>query len=599
MVKITKAGGLHRNAVSYFGGLVVIISVLLILFFLLLNFSLKQPGPYFGIFIYLIFPGFLTLGILIFLYGLRRESFRRRRLATKEALAYPRLDLNDPHQRKKFTFALAGGSVLLMLLAWVGYNAYFFTDSVTFCGKICHTVMKPEYTAYLNSPHARVECVDCHVGSGVSWYVKSKISGIPEVYAVLFNTYSTPIRVPIKHLRPARETCNQCHWPEKFYGAQLIQIPYFRYDEKNTGEHISLLVKTGGGGAELSARQGIHWHMIIQNQVSFKATDTKLQDIPWIKMVHSDGSVKIYKNKNANISDEELEKLPSHSMDCMDCHNRPTHIFSPPETAVNISMENGNIPRGLPWIKKVALDALVKNYQDTESAHQGIRRSIKGYYEEKFPDDLKNLEPEIDQAIGAVLAIYDRNVFPDMKVSWATYPNNIGHRYWPGCSRCHDGLHVDQSGEVLTDSCTICHTMPQRGPLVALGAAIPYSTEPWHPWPLEGAHTRTPCHLCHRAGFPPPLSCAACHEMDASSPMMSMDCNTCHLKEQEVQPIVDCHSCHSDIGGTHSPHSSIDCTDCHLPHTWIINKRDTCLTCHDDKKTHHAPTFCGECHQFT
>jgi len=226
--KKTARGGLYRNAVSYLGGLIILISIVMILLFLLLSFSLRTPSPYLGILTYMIFPAFLILGVLIFLYGVFRESRRRRHLGITEALPYPKLDLNDPHQRKRFTFVLTVGCLLGILVAFVGYNAYLFTDSNTFCGKLCHSVMKPEYAAYLNGPHARVPCVDCHVGTGVSWYVKSKVSGVPQVFALWFHTYSRPIPVPLKNLRPARETCEECHWPEKFYGAQLIQNPYFR-----------------------------------------------------------------------------------------------------------------------------------------------------------------------------------------------------------------------------------------------------------------------------------------------------------------------------------------------------------------------------------
>ncbi|MGZ3593712.1 MAG: cytochrome c3 family protein, partial [Syntrophales bacterium] len=360
--KNIERGGLYRNTISYFGGLIIIVSLVLILLFLLLSFSLKAPSPYIGIFTYLIFPALLTCGILIFIYGLFRESRRRRRLGAAEALPFPIINLNNPLHRKRFALILTGGSLLGILFAFVNYNAYLFTDSNTFCGRLCHSVMKPEYTAYLNGPHARVPCVDCHVGTGVSWYVKSKISGVPQVLAVWFNTYSRPIPVPIKNLRPARETCEECHWPQKFYGAQLMQYPYFRYNEQNTPEQISLLVRTGGGNPNLGEYAGIHWHMAISEKVYFKAIDPGLQQIPWIKVVLNDGSEIVFKDKAANLSDDELEKLPVHFMDCMDCHNRPSHVFLPPETAVDQAMAAHNIPPELPWIKKLALDALVKNY---------------------------------------------------------------------------------------------------------------------------------------------------------------------------------------------------------------------------------------------
>lgn len=597
----TGQSGLFRNAVSYFGGLIILISLVLILLFLLLNFSLIKPSPYIGILTYMIFPGFLTLGVLIFLYGIHMESRRRRRFGTTQALPYPKLDLNESRQRKIFTFLLAGGCLLGILLAFVGYNAYLFTDSNTFCGRLCHRVMKPEYTAYLNGPHARVACVDCHVGSGVSWFVKSKISGVPQVFAILFRTYSTPIPVPLKNLRPSQDTCEKCHWPEKFYGAQLIQNPYFHYNERNTPEQISLLVRTGGGTPNLGENAGIHWHMAINEQVYFKATDRQLQQIPWIKVERADGSVTVYQDKSISNSDEELEKLPVNSMDCMDCHNRPSHIFFPPEAAIDRALAGGNVSPKLPWIKKLALDLLVRTYDDQGNVHEAIKKLVEEYYAQNYPQVFRDEKVLIDQAIQAISVIYDLNVFPSMKVDWKTYPNNIGHRNWPGCFRCHNDRHVSDKGKILTSSCPVCHTVPQRGPLLPLGATAPTRTEPWHPWPLKGKHAKILCSLCHQAGYRPPLDCISCHKISISSPMMTMSCKTCHLKEQEVKPLTSCTSCHKNLQGLHmeNDHSASSCTACHMPHVWGVSNREVCLSCHEDKKDHNPPKTCGECHSFT
>jgi hypothetical protein len=592
--------GLYRNAVSYFGGLIIILSLLLILSLILLIFTQSNPSPYLGIFTYLIFPGFLILGVLIFLYGMVRERRHRQRLGVQEALPLPTLDLNNPQQRKRLALVLVGSGFLAVLLSFLAYNAYVFTDTVTFCGKVCHRVMEPEYAAYLNGPHARVPCVDCHVGQGVSWYLRSKVAGVPQVFATIFHTYPTPLPVPIENLRPARETCEQCHWPQKFYGAQLVQIPYFRHDEKNTAEQISFLVKTGGGNPKLGENAGIHWHMIINNKVYFRATDRELQHIPWIKLQLPDGSAVIYRDKNAHISDEELKKLPIHFIDCMHCHNRPSHMFPPPDTVVDRNISNGNISSKLPWIKKLAVAALVKKYRDHPNAHEGIRRTIEGYYMKNLPNVLKSQKDLVDQAVQAVVAIYDRSVFPNMKVNWATYPSDIGHLHWPGCYRCHDGKHVNQSGKVLTNACTTCHTIPQRGPFMPLGSTTPASKENWHPWTLKGKHAKLLCHTCHQEGYPSMWGCADCHKIDTSAPMLSADCGTCHLKQGEIYPLVNCRSCHRQLGELHKEggHSHAPCNTCHLPHTWKITARDTCLTCHGDKKDHYAPEFCGECHQF-
>ena len=245
---------LYRNTVSYFGGLIVIIAVGLTLLLFVINISVAKPSPYIGILTYMIAPGFITAGHSPVSvrdaqgeqdgdagWGRGGPPIRGSTLTTAPAQALHRCP--------------GGGSFLAFLLCFLGYRAYLFTDSTTFCGVLCHRVMKPEYTAYRNGPHARVACVNCHVGSGVPWYVKSKISGAPQVFSTIFNTYVRPIPVPIKNLRPAREICEECHWPEKFYGAQLMQNPHFRYDEKNTPEQVSLLLRTGGGTPNLGGER--------------------------------------------------------------------------------------------------------------------------------------------------------------------------------------------------------------------------------------------------------------------------------------------------------------------------------------------------------
>jgi hypothetical protein len=509
--------GLYRNTLSYFGGLIVFGNAILIAFAMIAELSLKQPSPYVGIFTYMIFPGFLTFGAALLLYGMRRESLRRRRARSEEALPYPKLDLNDPKQRKRLGYVLVGGGLLWILLAFTGYNAFLFTESVTFCGALCHPVMKPEYTAYKYSPHARVRCVDCHVGEGASWYVKSKFSGVRQVLAVTLGTYKRPIPTPVENLRPARETCEQCHWPQKFYGAQLQQRPHFRYDEANTAEQISLLIKTGGGTSDLGQRAGIHWHMIIDAAVTFAALDKKQQEIPWTRVKRIDGTVDEYWGESPPVTPEKLATLEKRSMDCMDCHNRPTHAFEPPDFAMDKALASGLVARDLPWIKKVAVEALVRPYPNQQAAHEGIRREILEHYRSHNPELARARSKDLDKAAEVAIGAYDRAVFPEMRVDWKTYPSNIGHRNWPGCFRCHDGRHKTREGKVLSGECTLCHTMPQRGPLAPLGNVMPTATEDWHPWDLAKhlsikAHGNTLCHTCHSAGYIPRKECGECHK---------------------------------------------------------------------------------------
>jgi transposase len=602
MAEHHKGGGLYRNAVSFFGVYVAIISIFLILFTLLLMFSFKSPSPYIGIFSYMVFPAFFTLGVFIFLYGMRRESIRRRKLGVDEALPYPRLDLNDPKTRKTFSYAIIGGSFLAILLAFISYHAFLYTETVSFCGQLCHTVMQPEYVSYEASPHARVPCVDCHVGAGASWYVKSKISGARQVLAVMLNTYPRPIPTPIENLRPARETCEECHWPAKFFGTQLMQIPHFRYDEQNTPEQISLGIKTGGGSGQLGENAGIHWHMITENKVHFIATDRKEQEIPWIRSSRQDGTEDVYITTDYKGDPEELASREKREMDCMDCHNRPTHIYEPPDAAVDKAMASYFISRTLPWVKKVVVDALVVDYPSREKAIEGLRTDIATFYRDKYPHVYKSRKADVDKAIDTAINIYDQSVFPDMKVNWKTYATNIGHRNWPGCFRCHDGKHVTKNGKVLTTECTTCHTMPERGPLSPLGAMMPGPSKmKWHPMDLEGKHGRILCNECHEAGYRPPIDCAECHKIDTSAPMMSMACADCHEKKFEAQPVTSCRECHEKLPGLHlkGEHPDLSCTECHRPHVWEVTGRETCLSCHDDKMDHNKEEgACTNCHDF-
>lgn len=387
---------------------------------------------------------------------------------------------------------------------------------MTFCGKTCHTVMQPEFTAYSYSPHARVTCVECHVGAGAGWYVKSKLSGARQVFAVAFKTYERPIPVPIKDLRPARETCEHCHWPEKFYGSKLLQIPHFRYDEQNTAEQISLTVKTGGGNRQLGFNAGIHWHMILDNKVTLGATDEHLQHIPWIEVKRADGSIVEY--TAPEYEPAKNGELRKRTMDCMDCHNRPTHGFQPPDSAIDKAMYSNLIARDLPWIKRTAMEALIGTYPDAETARAEILRKLTDFYKQRYPQVAEQRAADIRKAADVAGGIWERNVFPKMNVDWKTYPDNIGHRNWPGCFRCHDGRHKTKEGKVLTMECSTCHTKPERGPLGGLGD-VPTSSEPdWHPWDLAAkhlaieAHKNVLCSACHQAGLLPRRECKDCHK---------------------------------------------------------------------------------------
>jgi nitrate/TMAO reductase-like tetraheme cytochrome c subunit len=491
---------LLRNPVTMIGIALAVVSLANILFLFAIDFFSSKPSPYIGIFAYMVMPGFLILGLLLVPVGMWWE---RRRMRRGKPEAEPlRLDLGDPRQRGAVLFLLTFLMVFAVLSAVGSYRAYQYTDSVQFCGQLCHSVMAPEFTAYQLSPHARVRCVDCHVGAGASWYVQSKLSGARQVFATAFNTYPRPIPTPVHNLRPAQDTCEECHWPKKFYGAQLKVFTHFASDEKNTPRQIQLLIKTGGGDPSTGAPSGIHWHMNIGNEINYIATDEKRQVIPYIRVKNLQGQVTEYISKDAPLSAEQKAKAVPHRMDCVDCHNRPTHIYVPPDKSVDESLHSGRLDAGLPFLKQQALSVLTDTYPDTQAAMRGIDSGLRKYYGEKYPDLEKSKPGSIGNAVAELQRIYRSTTFPEMKLDWKTHPNNIGHFYFAGCFRCHDGQHVSADGRVVRKDCDICHTVLDQREGSVSAAVSPQSLSFKHPVDL-GDLTQVSCNDCHTGGVGP------------------------------------------------------------------------------------------------
>ncbi len=453
------------------------------------------PNPYMGILTYLVAPGFLIAGLLLILVGALVERRRRRRLGEGEIPRHPIIDFNRPRHRR--TFVVAGVVMFLFFLATAvgSYRTYHFTESVEFCGQTCHTVMEPEFTAYQGSPHARVACVKCHIGPGADWFVKSKLSGAYQVYATLANTYPRPIPTPIENLRPAQETCEQCHWPRKFFGNAERVNQHFFSDEANTPWTIRLLMKIGGGDPELGRVGGIHWHMNINNKVEYIATDEERQVIPWVRVTSSEGEVTVYQSESNPLDPDTMEEAEIRLMDCIDCHNRPSHIYDPPSRAVNLAMSTGRISTDLPFIKKMGTGLLTAEYRTTQEALSSISDSLTAAYE----DDPVN-PAQMRKAMDELGRIYQDNFFPEMNVDWRVYPDNVGHTLFPGCYRCHDGQHVSPEGEVVTHDCTACHVIIGQGSGARADTLAPGGLEFQHPVDISELWRSVNCAECHTGG---------------------------------------------------------------------------------------------------
>jgi len=444
---------LGSNWLSLLGASLTTVSAIMIIAFLLLGILGVTDSPYIGIMAFLVMPAVFLLGLHLIPLGI---YLRKKRAIAEpfesDKIKYPTIDFNTPRVRHLAFFVTILTVVNVLLILLVTYEGVVFMESTEFCGTVCHTVMIPEYTTYIASPHARVKCVECHIGSGAPWFVRSKLSGVGQVFAVTFNTYERPIPTPVENLRPSRETCEECHWPAKSAGDRIRIIQKFAEDEANTPMKTVLLMRVGGTQGDI--KHGIHgWHMDPSRETVYVATDRKREKIPWMRVTEAGKSAVEFATSEASSGRPEGELR---TMDCIDCHNRPTHIYMMPDQAVDQALAHGRINRGIPFIRKVGVEVLTK-VGARPDARQQIAREIMTYYEANHADFARAERGSLNQAIDELRRIHGQNVFPEMKINWGTYSNNLGHERFPGCFRCHDGEHVSKDGSAVEQDCEICH----------------------------------------------------------------------------------------------------------------------------------------------
>ncbi len=490
----------YYNWLTMTGAYISSVTLLLILLFLGVNILFDiAPNPYLGIILFLVLPIILVMGLILIPIGVMRT---RRRIKSGEDSGHPpslKVDFGKPSHRR--AVQVVGFSTIILLFVGTvgGYQVYHYSESVAFCGTTCHKVMKPEYVAYQNSPHARVACASCHIGDGADWWAKSKISGAYQVYAVLTDNFPTPIPTPIANLRPAQETCEKCHWPQKFYGAQQKRFNHFKYDEENTSWPIDILLKTGGGDERTGQNHGIHWHMNVGNDVEFVSRDSRHDDIAWIRVrERKSGRSLVYEDSENPMTAEERDTLSVRTMDCMDCHNRPSHVYNSPDAAIDLALSTGKIDRSLPNIKSVAVSVMDKEYLTESEAHDSIASAITDYYAVEYPEALEKQGAAIEEAIATVQYVFSQNIFPEMKVRWDVYPSNLGHFTSPGCFRCHNDRLVATTGQSMATECTTCHSILSQGSgEFAEVANTPLGLDFKHPEDIDEEWRETPCSDCH------------------------------------------------------------------------------------------------------
>jgi len=628
-----------------------------------------------------------ALGLLVFVGGLALEALIGLKAVSVQAVAFPAAvvalvlglvlafagwglgvpgaaarpaggdaPLEVPRRQRRAVLGLSLGALAAVCLLGIGTaRSLLLADSNEVCTS-CHAALGAETSAHVASPHSRVACADCHVAPGVGSFAHSKLVGLQEFAAYLSGQWKQPIPAPVANLRPTQEACERCHWPEKFVGDLAMTHPHFAPDEANTRTDNSFLVHTGGGTPSAVDVSGIHSSMVAQNEVRYVATDRELQNIPWVESTGQDGKTAVYQDTKAPLaaspSPEQIRRL-----DCIDCHNRPAHIFPTPDRALDASLDTGAIDRSLPFVKREALAALDQPYPDTATARQQIESKLRGFYQESYPSLVGTKGKSIDQAISAVQGIYSRSFFPKMKVDWRSYPDNLGHQSSPGCFRCHDGKHVSETGQAIPSACDTCHTLPQKKSQQASGAPVPEPTPTPAvpatvpaasgvpkaiPHPIEG---RADCLSCHASGAQAvPAShkgrtnetCQSCHKMDATASSKPSAkaiphsiagfsaCLNCHASGPQTVPSDHagrtndtCQSCHSPSpsatvaptqAATKIPHvfaGNADCLSCHasgaqaVPADHAGRTNETCQSCHQPDTTvaaiPHVVAGFGQC----
>lgn len=450
----------------------------------------------------------------------------------------------SPMWLRVLPFAVAG--VLTLAVIYGSVEAWTYTNSSEFCGTTCHT-MPPQFNAYQRSPHARVQCVECHIGRDVvTTQFTRKAGDLRHVILTITQDYEFPIHS--RAMRPARDSCERCHFPEKFSDDSLREMRDYMGQE-NDLELTYLLMKTGGGSQREGLGRGIHWH--IESEVYFLATDDLEQDIPYVRTIDAEGNIKEYYDIASGITPEDVAGSTLQGMDCITCHNRITHRIPDPETAVDQALTKQLISPDLPEVSEQAIALLSASYPDQETAVLAMT-DLEDFYAENYPEVYAEQQEEVEAAVATLQDIYEQIVFSEQKIRWDTHPDNLGHKQDPGCFRCHDGKHLTGQEEASRLECNLCHSVPVIADETSLVTNLEVVRGPEPP-----SHTHSSWITLH--GKVIDSSCAACHEpadetidytqLEGKPPPSDSFCGNeaCHgpdweftgFDSPELQPVLD------------------------------------------------------------
>jgi hypothetical protein len=410
---------------------------------------------------FMVMPGLFIVGLMIIAVGFLWERRRRKKHPEADPIQQAFAEaFKNPRARRLILFVSLATLANIVIIGAAGSQALHYMETPEFCGTLCHSVMQPEYDTYRESPHSRIACVTCHIGPGASWAVKAKIDGLRQVWGVMTGDFSRPIPSPVHSLRPARDTCEQCHWPAKFHGNRISFRVHFGEDEENTPAVTALALRVGGKSRGSGEFSGIHWHVSPELKVEYEALDAKRERI---------GKVRVYKDGVLTAEylppkDFEGSVSEVRTMDCVDCHNRPTHVYDQnPKLAVDRVMLSGALDWKVPFLHSAATAVLEAAGNDLarEGAQAHFLGALAAWYD-KEQAAAKPDEAALERAAETVAGLYLRNIYPDMDLAWGTHPNHLGHlgeeKDLRGCFRCHNDQHTTADGEkTISQDCELCH----------------------------------------------------------------------------------------------------------------------------------------------
>jgi hypothetical protein len=451
--------------------------------------------------------------------------------------------------------------VVTVLVVFTGARTLAWMESPEFCAR-CHT-MAPEVSEHAYSAHARVECSQCHIGSGLKGFAVAKAGGLRQTAKLLLGTYVDPIPPAADVMPPANDICLKCHDPAAQKSNALVTKAHFLEDETNTEQRVALVLRQSDDG---NTSDGIHWHVL--SKVSYVPSDENAARIDWVGVERADGTEDEYLAESlVEISEHagaKADKLSasedSRRMSCYDCHNRAGHAEPLPGKAVDQAMMEHAISPSIPWIKKNAL-AMVANGFATDEELQRAVRGLTAEYHRDYPYLFVGQPQVIGRSLGTINQLGVQFMEAKAAEQGDVYPNYLGHTDSSGCFRCHDGGHFKivegrLSDEPIPSACSTCHTFPTSGenaPSVMVGSPpLTHSSRLWvfeHKSDASSGGERANCSQCHSQTY-----CQNCHDTGAklvSHDNMLFD-HGAVIREVSTTPCTYCHQkpscerCHTE-----------------------------------------------------